>query len=196
MADIVVKNGFNGFNNNKNHNKHGNSQRKQISFNNKLPPLETYKDNSVYSAERSQSPVLQPSLSDRNTTSSDFVILLDDEVRRIHRLSVNLGITHHYEVAEYQHRFDCRRHGRLPKIQDSKYWRQSHNWTKRMEGANGFVLRRNGAVFGKHFDTSSVDFNSLPRGRKKLLEPVEIPALGCSYRLPVLKKHIKQKTGR
>lgn len=192
MADIVVKNGYNGFSNSKKN--RDNYKRRQNSF--KLPPLEAHKDDLIYREDKAHSPVLQPSLSVNTTASTEFVILLDDEIRRIHQLSVNLGITHHYEVAEYHNRFHCRRLGRLPKLEESKYWRQSHNWKKRTEtgGINELDLRRNFVTSGKHFDTSSVHWNNLPRGRKKLLEPVNIPALGCSYRLPILEKQ-KHKTG-
>ena len=188
----MVKNGYNGFSNSKKN--RDNYKRRQNSF--KLPPLEAHKDDLIYSEDKAHSPVLQPSLSVNTTASTEFVILLDDEIRRIHQLSVNLGITHHYEVAEYHNRFHCRRLGRLPKLEESKYWRQSHNWKKRTEtgGINDLDLRRNFVTSGKHFDTSSVHWNNLPRGRKKLLEPVNIPALGCSYRLPILEKQ-KHKTG-
>lgn len=194
MADIVVKNGYNGFNNTKKHN--NNNQRKQSSFSNKLPPLGTQRNDFISSEGTSISPILQPSVSDHGTTTTtDIVILLDDEVRRIHRLSINLGIKHHYEIAEYHNRFHGRKPGRLPKLKTSKCWRQSHNWIKRTDSEMGFDLRRNAVTLGKQFDNSSVDLNSLPRGRRKVLEPVDIPALGCSYRLPVLKKH-KPNTGR
>ena len=195
MADIVVKNGYNGFQKSKK--QKGNNQREQSSLRNKLPPLETREDDFISSKEASLSPVLQPSLSSRRTTTTDIVILLDDEVRRIHRLSINLGIRHHYEVAEYRNRFHSRsKPGILPKIESgSNCWRQSHNWIKRIENGTGFDLRRNDVTLGKKYDTSSVDLDSLPRGRKKVLEPVDVPTLGCSYRLPIMKTH-KQKTGR
>jgi len=193
MADIVVKNGYNGFNNTKKHT--NNNKRRQSSFRSKLPPLETHKGDFLLSEETSLSPVLQPSISGRITATTDIVILLDDEVRRIDQLSINLGIKHHYKIAEYHNRFHCHKQGRLPKLETSKFWKQSHNWRKRMEDGTGFDLRRNDVALGKKFDTSSVDLDGLPRGRKKMLEPVNIPTLGCSYRLPVLKNH-KQKTAR
>lgn len=195
MVDIMVKNGYNGFYNTKK--MRGNNQGKHSSSSSKLPPLETRKDDFVLNEEAPLFPVLQPSISDRITTETDIIILLDDEVRRIHQLSINLGIKHRFEVAEYQYRFHNRAklRRRLPKIEGSKQWRQSHNWKKRMESETGFDLKQGDTALGKNIDTSSVDLNSLPRGRKKLLEPVDIPALGCSYRLPVLKKH-KRKTGK
>lgn len=194
MAGIIVKNGYNGFQNSKK--QKDNNQPKQSSFSNKLPPLQTHKDDFISNKEASLSPVLQPSVSSYSRTTTDIVILLDDEVRRIHRLGINLGIRHHYEVAEYHNRFHSRsKPGRLPKIERSKCWRQSHNWIKRMENGTGFDLRRSDVALGKKCDTSSVDLDSLPRGRKKVLEAVDIPTLGCSYRLPMLKKH-KQKTRR
>ena len=144
--------------------------------------------------ETSQSPFLQASVSDHDT--ADIVILLDDEVKRIRQLSINLGINHHYEVAQYNNRFHSHKPWRLPKIDSSKCWRQSHNWAKRLDDIARLDLRRNVAGFG--FDATgklSLDLESLPRGRKRLLEPVDIPALGCSYRLPVLKidKHKSQR---
>lgn len=196
MADIVVKNGYNGFDTN--NKKHSSKNRgKHSSFNNRLPSLGSDKTgrNSLFSHEESsQSPYLQASVSDHDT--ADIVILLDDEVKRIRQLSINLGINHHYGIAQYNNRFHSHKPWRLPKIECSKYWRQSHNWTKRMDDIARLDLRRNVTGFG--FDEAgklSVDIESLPRGRKKLLEPVDIPALGCSYRLPVLKKD-KQKPVR
>ena len=104
MADIVVTNGYNGFDNTKKHN--SKSQGKHSSFNNRLPPLgsdKAGKSVSFSDKERLTSPFLQPSVSDHDT--ADIVILLDDEVKRIRQLSINLGINHHYEVAEYDNRF-------------------------------------------------------------------------------------------
>lgn len=194
MADIVVKNGYNGFDNNKKHD--FKNRGKHSSFKNRLPSLgsdKTGKD-SLFSHEgSSQSPFLQPSVSDHDT--ADIVILLDDEVKRIRQLSINLGINHHYEIAQYNNRFHSHKPWRLPRIENSKHWRQSHNWTKRMDDIARLDLRRNVASFG--FDEAgklSVDLESLPKGRKKLLEPVNIPALGCSYRLPVLKKDMHKST--
>jgi len=197
MADIVVRNGYNGFNNPKKHSSKG--QEKHSSLSNRLadrlPPLESGKASKsiLFSdRERPTSPSLQPSVSDYDT--SDIIILLDDEVKRIRQLSINLGINHHYEIAQYNNRFHSQKPWLLPKMENSKCWRQSHNWTKRMDEISRLDLRRDVATFdfagtGK----LSVDLlNSLPRGRKKLLKPVDIPTLGCSYRLPVLKrdKHI------
>lgn len=189
MADIVVKNGYNGFNNNKKHN--SKNLGKSSTFNNRLPPLRS--DNSdknstmASNEDRPQSPFLQASVSDHNTT--DIVILLDDEVKRIRQLSINLGINHHYEIAEYHNRFHRHKKWRLPSIERPKCWRQSHNWTKRMDDIARLDLRRSVAGFGKlKCVSTSVDLESLPRGRKKLLESVDIPTIGCSYRLPVQKK--------
>ena len=199
MADIVVKNGYNGFDNSKKHS--SKSQGKHSSFSNRLvdrlSPLESGKASKsiLFSdRERPTSPSLQPSVSDYDT--ADIVILLDDEVKRIRQLSINLGINHHYEIAQYNNRFHSQKPWRLPKMENSKCWRQSHNWTKRMDEISRLDLRRDVATFdfaGK--GKLSVDLNSLPRGRKKLLEPVDIPTLGCSYRLPVLKRD-KQKVGK
>lgn len=195
MADTVVTNGYNGFDNTMKHN--SKSQGKHSAFNNRLPPLgsdKAGKSVSFSDKERPTSPFLQPSVSEHDT--ADIIILLDDEVKRIRQLSVNLGINHHYEIAEYNNRFHSQKPWRLPKIENSKCWRQSHNWTKRMDDISRLDLRRNVATFdfagtGK----LSVDLRSLPRGRKKLLDPVDIPTLGCSYRLPVLKRD-KQKLPR
>lgn len=187
MADIVVRNGYNGFDSTKKHS--SKRQGKMSSFNNRLdrlPPLgsdKTGKSILFSDKERPTSPFLQPSVSDHDT--ADIVILLDDEVKRIHQLSINLGINHHYEIAQYHNRFHSQKPRRLPKMENSKSWRQSHNWTKRMDDSSRLDLRQDVATFdfagtGK----LSVDLTSLPRGRKKLLEPVNIPALGCSYRLP------------
>lgn len=191
MADIVVRNGYNGFDYTKKRN--SKSQRKHSSLNSKLdrlPPLESSKaSKSILFSDKEGStcPSLQPSVSDHDT--EDIVILLDDEVKRIRQLSINLGINHHYEIAQYDNRFHGRKPWRLPKMENSKFWRQSHNWAKRMDDISRLDLRRSVATFdfavaGK----LSVDLKSLPRGRKKLLEPVHIPTLGCSYRLPVLKR--------
>jgi len=196
MADIVVRNGYNGFGNTKKLN--SKSQGKHSSFSSRLmdrlPPLESGKASKsiLFSdKERPTSPSLQPSVSDYDT--ADIVILLDDEVKRIRQLSINLGISHHYEITQYNNRFHSQKPWRLPRMENSKCWRQSHNWTKRMDDISRLDLRRDVATFdfagtGK----LSVDLKSLPRGRKKLLEPVDIPTLGCSYRLPVLKRD-KQK---
>lgn len=196
MADIVVRNGYNGFDYTKKRN--SKSQRKHSSFNNRLdrlPPLESGKaSKSILFSDKEglTSPSLQPSVSDHDT--EDIVILLDDEVKRIRQLSINLGINHHYEIAQYDNRFHSQKPWRLPKMENSKCWRQSHNWTKRMDDISmGLDLRRSVATFNFAVPGKlSVDLESLPRGRKKLLEPVDIPTLGCSYRLPVLKRD-KQK---
>ena len=195
MADIVVRNGYNGFDGTKKRN--SKRQGKDPSVNsrlNRLPPLGSDKTGkSILSSDRERptSPFLQPSVSDHDT--ADIVILLDDEVKQIRQLSINLGINHHYEIAQYNNRFHSQKPWRLPKMENSKSWRQSHNWAKRMDDISKLDLRRDVTTFDfAGIGKLSVDLQSLPRGRKKLLEPVDIPTLGCSYRLPVLKRD-KQK---
>lgn len=193
MADIVVKNGYNGFKNNKRFKEKNHQKNSMLS--NKLPPLERRENGFISTLEASFSPEVQPSISisDRTTTATgDIVILLDDEIRRIRQLSIHLGLNHRYEVAQYHNRFQGRgKPDKLPKIESSKSWIQSHNWIKRMENGSRLDLQKNDLALAKKIFSPSVDLDSLPKGRKKLLEPVNIPALGCSYRLPVIKKHTR-----
>lgn len=189
MADIVIKNGYNGFNN-KDHN--SKNLGKHSSFNNRLPPLASDKSSVVFSERSQHSPFLHASLSEHS--NADIVILLDDEVKRIRQLRINLGINHHFEIAQYNNRFHNHKQWRLPKLESSKCWRQSHNWIKRIDDIARLDPPRNLTGFdSKAAGKLSVDLDSLPRGRKKLLQPVDIPSLGCSYRLPVQKKQ-KLKT--
>lgn len=190
MADIVIKNGYNGFVH-KGHN--SNFSKRLPSFKNRLPPI-PYDKNGVVSSERGlQSPFLQGSLSDHS--NADIVILLDDEIKRIRQLSSNLGINHRYEIAQYHNRFHGPKHGRLPQLESTKCWRQSHNWIKRMDNIGRHDSPKIQTV-GFDFKAAgkfSLDLDNLPKGRKKLLKPVDIPSLGCSYRLPIPKKQ-KQRT--
>lgn len=103
MANIVVKNGYNGFKNNKRFKKKIHQKHSMLS--NKLPPLERRENGFISTLEASFSPEVQPSISisDRTTTATgDIVILLDDEIRRIRQLSIHLGLNHRYEVAQYR----------------------------------------------------------------------------------------------
>ena len=199
MANIVVKNGYNGFNTNKGCKEH--NQQKHLAFSKTLPPLHT-RENGFIPADLKEAfcPMLQPSISDHTTPATgDIVILLDDEIRRIQQLSIHLGINHRYEIAEYHNRFHVRaKPDNLPKIESSKCWVQSHNWRRRTDNERRLDLSRTDAALGKKIhdiDSSIVNLDRLPKGRRKFLEPVDIPLLGCSYRLPVIMKN-KRSTGR
>lgn len=190
MADIVIKNGYNGFDN-KGHNPKKFSKT-LLSFKNRLPPLPNDKSSVVSSERGLHSPFLQGSLSDHSNT--DIVILLDDELKRIRQLSNNLGINQRYEIAQYHNRFHGLKQGRLPQIESSKCWRQSHNWIKRKDNIDRHDTPKFQTGFNfKAAEKFSVDLDSLPKGGKKLLKPVDIPSLGCSYRLPIPKEQ-KQRT--
>lgn len=191
MANIVVKNGYNGFNNNKGCKEH--KEQKHQAFSKTLPPLQT-RENGFIPANLKEAfcPMLLPSTSTHTTPATgDIVILLDDEISRIQHLSIHLGINHRYDIAEYHNRFHV--HGKpnnLPKIVSSKYWVQSHNWKKRIDSERRLVLSRADVALGKKiYDSSTVNLDRLPKGRRKFLEPVDIPLLGCSYRLPVIVKN-------
>ena len=190
MADIVIRNGYNGFV----HKGHNSSFSKPLpSFKNRLPPLPNDKYGVVSPERGLQSPFLQGSLSDHSNT--DIVILLDDEIKRIRQLSNNLGINHRHEIAQYHNRFHgLKQGGRLPQLESTKCWRQSHNWIKRMDiiGRGDTPKIQTGFDF-KAAGKFTLDLDNLPKGRKKVLKPVDIPSLGCSYRLPIPKKQ-KQKT--
>ena len=187
MANIVVKNGYNGFRRSYNSSMlSSNSERRP---NNQLPPIHGKDKVSLgLGCVRSESPFLQPSFSDND----DIVFLFNHDVKRIRQLSVHIGIKQQFEMEQYHCRFSHgrRRSGLPSKVDRSKFWRQSQKWIKRTENTE-FDIERSVPV-SKKSGFSSLNLNNLPRERRKRLEPVNIPELGCSYRLPASRK-VKMK---
>lgn len=203
MANLVVKNGFNGI--------HGN--KKGPAVNNKrtlsgkhLPPLDGI-DKIKHEGEAFQSyretrstNLLHRPTSDFNSSTDEYLILLHEDVKEIRQLALSLGITRRIQAVDkygedtggvYQHKRTMPR--RLPTLDKPVcFGKQSIKWTKHQ---NDDAKDVNTFPVYESLDSikSAVDIAELPSAVKRRLKPVDIPQLGVKYRLPAMTKP-RQKT--
>lgn len=117
----------------------------------------------------------------------EYILHLRKEVEDLRQLTASLGIQRELKIARNANKLHLRTSEKLDKNkQSSLWWRMSKRWTKH-RGESDSVKRE---TKGHNSNVHNIDLSQLqiPKGMRRRLDPVCIPNLGITYRLPRLRK--------
>ena len=195
MDDLVVKNGVNASKSEKKDSSSENITRTTEKTERHFPSLNSVSERSnertIVSRStvsgvtdlnrRETGPVLQPY--QPRFEPEEYILLLHDEVRQLRQLAASIGIKKELEIADKANKLKLKTAERLEKNRQTSWWRQSKRWAKhRSEVEEDTKKERASKVHGIDLDKLQ-----MPKGMRRRLEPVSIPDLGCTYRLPLLR---------
>lgn len=206
MANLCVRNGLNGSKESKKENSSYKATNTKGETERHLPPLNTKSEESngrivtIFSLptrlgdldkyQTEFSPVLQPF--QQRYQPEKYMLLLRDEVREIQQLTASLGIQRQLEIADKANKLELKAAERLEKNKQSLWWRMSKRWTKHQVQSDSDYKRRKEHASNVH-NIRDLEKCQIPKGMRRRLEPVSIPDLGITYRLPLQRKTVNEE---